>query len=129
MGFEQERWAITSTSFGEKRKYPRFFSDAPLEYSTAPGSRLRGGYAGNMSEGGLLLYAVDNLNIGTEMEMAVFYPDGYRLANFNVLAQVVWKDCYVSDAWTGYQYGVKFRPVSQEDREKVRQLLSRTASY
>jgi len=126
---EEEDWARMTASSGEKRRYPRFFFDAPIEYSTSNGSRPRGGYAGNMSERGLLLYSIDHLNIGTELEMAVFYRDEYRFSDFHVLAKIVWKDYYMSEDWKGFQYGLKFSHISEEDREKVRQLLVGSRRY
>jgi len=82
-----------------KRECPRFSFDAPLEYSTTGGSAVRGAYTGNVSAGGLLVYSIDNLQVGTELRFLVFYPDEYRLDNFQGLAKVVWEEYHYEKEW------------------------------
>jgi len=73
---------------------PRFFLEAPLEYSTSDGSPIRGAYTGNISEGGLLIYSIDQLQVGTELRLMVFYASGYQLDGFRAVAKVVWKEVH-----------------------------------
>lgn len=108
-----------------KREYPRFSFDAPLEYSRTAGSPIRGAYAGNVSETGLLIYSVDDLQVGTEIRLLVFYPDEYRLDNFQGVAKVVWKEYHYEKEWKGFKYGLQFVYMSEIDRGKLREILKR----
>ena len=106
-----------------KREYPRFSFDAPLEYSTRDGSPIRGALAGNISGGGLLVYSIDQLQVGMELRLMVFYASGYQLDGFRAVAKVVWKEVHYEKEWKGFRYGVQFLYISETDRRKLREIL------
>ena len=83
-----------SFSNKERRKYPRFFIDLPLQYRDTNGSCLRGATLVNASEGGFLIETVRDIPVGTELSITVLYPKGFTLANFKVTAKIVWKGPY-----------------------------------
>ena len=107
----------------DRRRHPRFQFDAPVEYSTTDGSRPRGAYTGNVSERGLLIYSIDNLPIAAELKLVVFYPDEFRLENFEVFVKVVWKDSHYEKEWKGFKYGLEFVHISEADQIKLREIL------
>ena len=113
----------------ERRSYPRFIIDLPLEYRDTDGSCLRGGIVVNVSEGGFLIEAVRDVPVGTELNITVLFPKGFELADFNVVAKIVrkepyWKEDLKGDSyWKGYQYGLEFIQISEEDRWKLNILL------
>jgi hypothetical protein len=113
----------------ERRGYPRFIVDLPLEYRDMDGSCLRGGIVANASEGGFLIEAVRDVPVGTELNITVLFPKGFELANFNVVAKIVRKEPYRKEDlrgdsyWKGYQYGLEFIQISEEDRWKLNFLL------
>jgi len=45
------------------------------------------------------------------------------LANLEVIAEIVWKDIHWGDL-DGYQFGLKFVGILQEDHRKLKQILS-----
>jgi hypothetical protein len=114
----------------ERRKYPRVFIDLPLEYRNTDDACLRGGIVVNASEGGFLIESLRDLPVGTELEIAVLYPKGFELANFKVMAKIVWKEPYSKgdwkgdQYWKGYQYGLEFIQILDEDRWRLNLLLS-----
>jgi hypothetical protein len=108
----------------EKRKYPRSLMDLPLEYRVMSAPYSHGGIVVNASEVGLLIQSVKNIPIGTKLNIAVLFPKRFELANFEVIAQVIWKDLHWEEDWEGYQYGLKFIKISEEDRQKLKQLLN-----
>ena len=114
----------------ERRSYPRFIIDLPLEYRDTNGPCLRGGIVINASEGGFLIETTRDIPVGTELYIAVLFPKGYELANFKVVAMIVWKEPYRKEDWKGvpcregYQYGLEFIQISEEDRLKLDLLLS-----
>jgi hypothetical protein len=113
-----------SDDIGEKRKHPRFDIDLPLEYQVTNSPYVRGGLVVNASESGLLVNSIKEMPIGTKLNIAVLFPKGYELSNFQVLAEVVWKDIHWKENWEGYQFGLKFIKILEEDYRKLRGLLS-----
>jgi hypothetical protein len=114
----------------ERRRYPRFFIDLPLEYRDMDDSCLRGGIVVNASKGGFLIESLRDIPVGTELEIAVLYPKGFELSNFKAVAKIVWKEPYSKGDWKGdkfwkgYQYGLEFIRILDEDRWKLDLLLS-----
>ncbi len=114
----------------EKRRYPRFLIDLPLEYRDMDGSCLRGGIVANASETGFLIESGKDIPIGTELNIAVLYLEGFELANFKVTGKIVWKEPYSKEDgkgktyWEGYQYGLEFTQILDEDRWKLNILFS-----
>jgi len=113
----------------ERRRYPRFFIDLPAEYRDMDDSCLRGAIVVNASEGGFLMESLRDITVGTELNIAILFPKGFELANFNVVVKIVWKeplqkeDLKGDSYWKGYQYGLQFIQVLDDDRWKVNFLL------
>lgn len=110
--------------YSERRKSPRLLMDLPLEYRVIDAPYAHGGIVVNASEVGLLIQSVKKIPIGTQLNIAVLFPKGYELADFEVIAQVIWKDLHWEENWEGYQYGLRLIKILEEDRQKLKQLLS-----
>ena len=116
----------------EKRSHPRFVIDVPVEYREMGDSCLRGGIVIDVSEGGLLMEIVRDIPVGTELNVTVLFPKGFELANFKVVAKIVWKKPYWKEDskgnryWEGYQYGLRFIQILEENRWKLDVLLAWT---
>jgi len=98
--------------------------DLPLEYRMTNVPHVHGALVANGSEMGLLIESVKNIPVGTNLNITVLFPKGYEMANFEVSAQIVWKELYWKEDWEGYQYGLKFVSIKAHDRWKLRQLLN-----
>jgi len=107
----------------EKRKHPRFYLDLPLEYRVIDVPQAHGALVVNVSESGLLVHSIKDIPIGTKLNIAVLFPKGFELANFEVFAEIVWKDIQWEENWLGYQLGLKFVHIPEEDHQKLKQLL------
>lgn len=111
----------------EKRKHPRFNVDLPTEY--APGSfHVKHGRAVNVSEGGLLLYLPERVEIGQHLALKLFFPSGPALETIETTVQVVWTDIYLAEDWGDYRTGVSFADISSEDLDKLMSFLRSLAS-
>jgi len=108
--------------FTERRKYPRVYMELPVDYLLKYDSRVRAGIVIDASETGLLIYSTQNIPIGTKLRIAVLFPMEYELTNFEVFVEIIWKKA-VGRMEEGYQYGVKFSQILEEDYSKLRQLL------
>jgi hypothetical protein len=108
----------------ERRGYPRMSLDLPLEYRVMNAPYAHGGLVVNASEVGLLINSIKNIPIGSKLNIAVLFPKGFELTNFEVLAEIIWKDLYWEEDWEGYRYGLKFIKILEDDRRKLTQILS-----
>ena len=108
----------------ERRKFPRLVMDLPLEYRVINAPYAHGGIVVNGSEEGFLIYSVKDMPIGTKLNIVVIFPKGYELTNFELLAEIVRKDLHWEEDWEGFEYGLKFVQIFEEDRQKLKQLLS-----
>jgi len=113
-----------SNHIREKRKHPRLDLDLPLEYRMTNAPQAYGALVVNASESGLLVHSIKNIPIGTKLNIAVLFPNRFELANFEVLAEIIWKDIHWEENWEGYQLGLKFIKILEEDYRKLRGLLS-----
>lgn len=112
------------TPYLERRRYPRMSLDLPLEYRVMNAPYAHGGLVVNASEVGLLINSIKNIPIGSKLNIAVLFPKGFELTNFEVLAEILWKDLYWEEDWEGYRYGLIFIKILEGDRRKLKQLLS-----
>lgn len=113
------RYGITNF---ERRKHPRFSVHLPVEY-TPSGMFLRQGKTANISEGGLLLFLSELLEIGQNLIVKLFFSDGPKLNTIETVVQVVWRDIYLTEGREDYRTGVKFVHISPEDFEKLKNFL------
>ena len=113
-----------SNSNKEKRKCPRYYMDFPLEYRVINAPDAYGGIVVDGSEIGLRIHSVRNMPVGTRLNIAVIFPKEFQMTNFEVDAEIVWKDLHLKEDWEGYQYGLKFIQIKEEDFQKLLQLLS-----
>ncbi len=117
----QERLHRAFVNF-EKRKHPRFDVDLPVEYDRIEAG-LRQGRAVNASEGGLLLYVCDRMEIGDIFSLKLTLPLTARAERIEALVQVAWIDFHWEEDWGEYRIGVRFVDLSSEDLQKLRNFL------
>ena len=107
----------------ERRKYPRFSVNLPVEYYRIDSSINYTGRALNASEGGLLIYFPEPMEVGQHLNLKLFFSLGSALGTIEVLAEVVWVDIHLSEGWGDYRSGVKFIDISPEDMRKLKNVL------
>jgi len=108
----------------DRRMSPRLWMYLPLEYQLKHSLRACGGIVIDASETGFHIYSTENIPIGTRLKLDVLFPKKYELANFQVVAEIVWKKVSVDTKEKGFQYGLKFVQILEEDCRKLRDLLS-----
>lgn len=107
----------------DRRRYPRVYMYLPVEYQMKYAPRAYGGIVIDASETGFHIYSTENIPIGTKLKIDVFFPNKYQLANFEVAAEIVWKKVSVDRRGMGYQYGLRFVQILEEDCRTLRKLL------
>jgi c-di-GMP-binding flagellar brake protein YcgR len=107
----------------EKRKYPRFDVDLPIKYSR-PSLLSKYARAVNASEGGLLLHLPEELGVGQQLILKLFFPPSPDLNIIETVVQVVWMDVRLRKDWAwDYQTGVRFVDISPEDMAILKNFL------
>jgi c-di-GMP-binding flagellar brake protein YcgR len=107
----------------ERRKHPRFNIDLPIEYHLVDSSVGQLGRAMNVSEGGLLVYLPDQLEIGQYLQLKLFFPSGSQLTVIEMLTEVVWGDIPLGKDGGDYRSGLRFIEISSEDLQKLKTFL------
>lgn len=107
----------------ERRKYPRFSIDLPIEYYTVPPSEPFPGRTANASEGGLLAYLSQGVEVGRHLRVKLFFHSGSNMNAIEMTAEVVWIDMHLETGWGDYRTGLKFVDISPEDLKCLKEFL------
>ncbi len=107
----------------EKRKYPRFSVELPLDYSCVDRKATLGGMVANASEGGLLVYLPERIDIGATLKIEIFYVRGLELDTIKAVAKVVWCDLAARESWGEHRYGLQFQSIDEKDFNRLTGLL------
>jgi len=107
----------------EKRKYPRFKVDLPVEYYPAETPDTHAARVVNASEGGLLLYLSEEVNIGQRLKLKLSFYLGSEWTTFETIAEVTWMDIHLGKEWGDYRTGVRFLEISPENLAKLKGFL------
>lgn len=106
----------------ESRKHPRFSVDLPIEYWQIKSRKSIPGRMVDVSEGGLLLYLSEPLEVGQKFKLALFFGAALDLNFIEIPVQVVRKDIR-SRKEGDYRVGVKFIDISPEEIDKLKNFL------
>jgi c-di-GMP-binding flagellar brake protein YcgR len=120
---EKERKPRYGTVNLERRKHPRFSVDLPIEYSRIDSSVSHTGRGLNISEGGLLIYFPEQMDVSQYLRLKLFFSLGSELNTIEVLGEVVWMDIHQGKDRGDYRCGVRFIDVSPEDMTKLKTFL------
>ena len=110
----------------ERRRYPRFPIDFPIDYHCKDGARSFVGKAVNASEGGLMVCFEESMDLGTRLVVSMLFNLGYQLTEIKARCQVIWKDVGLVSDFRGYQYGLKFLEIDEDDISKLKRLRKYT---
>jgi len=115
------------THFGtvnfERRKHPRFSVNLPVEYRKVDNPKARPANTADVSEGGLLLYVSEPIEIGQELSLKLFFTSERRLTSIHARTQVVWKDIRIGNDGV-YRIGVKFVDITAENLTLLKGFLN-----
>jgi len=123
----QNNQSLTHKKMGvlaiEKRKHPRFSVELPLDYSRVEGKGTFGGMVANASEGGLLGYLPERIEIGTLLRIELFSVKELELDTIKAVVKVVWSDMAARESWGEHRYGLKFEYIDEKDFARLTALL------
>src|SRR5512143_2114526 len=107
----------------ERRKYRRFPIRLPVEYYRADSPVSQTGQTLDTSEGGLQILFPEQMNIGQNLKLKLFFSIGSELISIEMLAEVVWVNPQLDESQKRYRSGVKFTSISPEDMTKFKNFI------
>jgi hypothetical protein len=119
----------TSSDEKEKRISPRVRVDLPVNFQATGNPNIQSGLTVNASETGLLVQTPKDMPVGTKLIVEVLYPKGFQLSNFQGVAEIKWKVIHLAEKWEGYEYGLRFVEISDENQLELKRLLDNHSSF
>ena len=120
---EEESKRLFGTVNFERRRHPRSSINLPVEYWKVDRSISGISRTGDISEGGLLLYISEQVEVGQELRLKLFFRSDLGFNAIEARVQVVWTD-FSFDKESGCRVGLKFIEISGEDLKKLTIFLS-----
>jgi len=112
----------------ERRKHPRISVDLPIEYSRVENAaNPRNGRAANASQGGLLVYLPELVQVGHSLRLTIYFSIP-TIQKVELTAEVAWVDIPMGEKPAEYRAGLKFLEILPEDQEKLTQFLKMISS-
>ena len=111
------------TFLAERRHYPRISAELPLGYSIVDEKENHGGMVGDVSEGGLLVYLKERLNVGTLLKLEILFVKGLELSSIDGVARVVRSELTAKGNWGEHRYGLQFESFCEGDLDKLKSML------
>ena len=106
----------------EKRMYPRFLLNLPIEYYHLDSPIRYSSHTINVSEGGLMIYLAERLEAGQHINLKIFCSSGSALLTIETMAQVMWADAHPGKDGN-YRHGVKSVVMKPDDLQKFKGFL------
>jgi len=106
----------------ERRRHPRFPVDLPIDYTFVEDGKADVGSVANASEGGLMVFLNERMEVGTKMIIFVPFLLDSEATGIKTTCRVVWRDFGALAGGSRYQYGLQFMDINQEDVHKLRKL-------
>ena len=107
----------------DRRRHPRYSVELPLDYCRVEGKETYGGIVANASEGGILVYLPERMEMGAVLKIEIFFVSGLELDTIKAVAKVVWSDLAAKTSWGEYRYGIQFQCIEEQDFTRLMNLL------
>jgi c-di-GMP-binding flagellar brake protein YcgR len=104
----------------ERRTYRRFPIRLPIEYYPAASTINQTGQALDASEGGLQVLFPEQVEIGQNLNLKLFFSSQSELNTIEALVEVVWVNTQLDEGEKHYRSGVRFVNISPEDMSKLK---------
>jgi c-di-GMP-binding flagellar brake protein YcgR len=105
----------------ERRTYRRFPMSLPIEYLRAELPTKRTGQSVDASEGGLQILFPEQLKVGQNLKVKVFFSSESRLNTIEMVVEVVWVNAQLNEGEKHYRSGVRFTSISPDNMAKLRE--------
>ena len=105
----------------ERRKHRRFPVRLPIEYCRTDSPINQTGQALNASEGGLQILFPEQVEVGQNLKVKLFFSSESGLNTIEMVVEVVWINAQLADGEKHYRSGVRFTNISHENLTKLKE--------
>jgi c-di-GMP-binding flagellar brake protein YcgR len=77
----------------------------------------------NVSEGGLLVYLPQRMEIGAVLKIEILYVQGLEFNTIKAVAKIVWSDLAAKESFGEYRYGLQFLHIDEKEFARLMNLL------
>jgi hypothetical protein len=112
------------SSHEERRHHPRFSVKLPLDFWQTP-DVVQGGVVTDMSEAGLGIRSIYEIQIGVELKIRVYLPrvhlleEGYRFDSIEGTGRIIWRTAHREQDWEGFRYGMYIMKMASDSRDRL----------
>jgi len=114
------------TGIAERRKFPRFDCELPMDCITSE-SEIHVGMATNIGQGGILICLHDRIEVGAPLRVNLICTQGFQLKIIGANAIVVWSKVVNHAFWGRHRYGLRLVGLSERSFSDFKGLLWRLA--
>ena len=107
----------------ERRRHSRISVELPFDYSRVERSEDHRGILADASEGGLLVYLLEDIEIGALLRIEILFAKGTELTTIKAIVKVVWSDLAAKTCWGEYRCGLQFLSFYEGDLKKLKMVL------
>jgi hypothetical protein len=107
----------------DRRKYPRYLIEIPLDYTDGTSRAVMTGVTGNASEGGIMIVMGERVDVGAVLNVTLMFRLGFSLTSVGARSMVVWRDDVWNEYVSNYRYGLRFLEPGSTELEKLRELF------
>ncbi|MBM4349186.1 MAG: PilZ domain-containing protein [Deltaproteobacteria bacterium] len=107
----------------EKRRHPRYTAEFPMDYARIDDKGTYGGMVANVSEGGLLVYLPQRMEMGSVLKIEILYVQGLEFNTIKAVAKIVWSDLAAKESYGEYRYGLQFLHIEEKEFNRLINLL------
>ena len=107
----------------DRRRSPRVSIELPFYYSLVDQREAQHGVVADASEGGLLVYLSEKIEIGAFLRIEISSVRWKELIPIKAIGKVVWSDLAAREAWGEYRYGIQFLSFFEGDFQELKILL------
>jgi len=104
----------------ERRTYRRFPMQLPIEYYRADSKSNRTGHSVDASEGGLQILFPEQMQVGQQLKIRLFFSSDSGLNTIDMVAEVVWSTD-LAEGEKHYRSGVRFTNISPENLTRLKE--------
>jgi c-di-GMP-binding flagellar brake protein YcgR len=105
----------------ERRTYRRFPMRLPIEYYRAASPTNRIGHSLDASEGGLQILFPEQVEVGQNLSVKLYFSSDTGLNTIEMVVEVVWINTQLAEGEKHYHTGVRFSSISPENLMKLKE--------
>jgi hypothetical protein len=103
----------------EGRQHPRYSVKLPIDLWQKP-DVVQGGLVTDMSEAGLGIRSIHEIQIGAELGIRVYLSRGeFSFDSIEGTGRIIWRTALQEQDWKGYRYGMYILKMASDSRDRL----------